>query len=322
MTTVTRRPPKTFSTIFPWRSLKTRVTIFMLTFFLIGIWSLAFYSSYTLQNDMERALGEQQFSTVSIMAADINNEINDRLKGLELISARITPAIMGNAASIQTFLEDRTDFANRFNSGLYVIRLDGTVIADVPVSAGRIGFNYMDRDYVVEALKGKTTISKPFIGKKTLAPAVVMSTPIRDPKGKVIGVFAGGINLGKPSFLDKIANSRYGKTGGFLVVAPQHRLIITATDKNRIMEASPAPGTFPLIDRFLQGYEGTGILVNPRGKEVSERHSRGGLVCGCHTTHRRSLCSDSCHAETDASGDDFPDLAGWHSDLGIVETTA
>jgi len=38
-------------------------------------------------------------------------------------------------------------------------------------------------------------------------------------------------------------------------VAPQHRLVITATDKRRIMEASPPVGAIPEIDRFHQGYE-------------------------------------------------------------------
>ena len=32
---------------FQWRSLKTRVTLSTLTFFLVGIWSVSFYASYT-----------------------------------------------------------------------------------------------------------------------------------------------------------------------------------------------------------------------------------------------------------------------------------
>jgi len=56
------------------------VTIFTLTIFIVGFWSLAFYSSYSLQHDMEHALGEQQFSTVSIIL--IVRPISDAVSGI------------------------------------------------------------------------------------------------------------------------------------------------------------------------------------------------------------------------------------------------
>ncbi len=55
---------------------------------------------------------------------------------------------------------------------------------------------------------------------------------------------------------------------GYLLIAPQYRQVVTATDKSRIMEVLPAPGINPLIDRFIQGYEGSAIIVNPLGVEV------------------------------------------------------
>ncbi len=43
---------------FPWRSLKTRVTLFTLAIFLASIWSLAFYASRMLRAEMQRLLGD------------------------------------------------------------------------------------------------------------------------------------------------------------------------------------------------------------------------------------------------------------------------
>jgi hypothetical protein len=245
--------------IIPWRSLKIRVTIFTLTVFLVGIWSLTFYSSYTLHNDMEQELGEQQFSTVSIIAADINSEIDERLGALEKVAARITPAILGNASSMQAFLEDRIAFRMMFNAGINVTRLDGVVIADVPISMRRIGNNYSDRNHVAGALRGKSTIGNPVMGKMVKAPIVPIAVPILD-KGKVIGTLTGITNLGAPNFLSKITDNVYGKTGGYLLVSRQLRTIVYATDKKRIMEVLPGPGINPLIDRFIQGYERVLVL--------------------------------------------------------------
>jgi sensor histidine kinase regulating citrate/malate metabolism len=61
-------------------SLKTRVTLFTLVIFLISIWSLAFYVSRMLREDMQRLLSEQQFSTSAMLAKAIDNELSDRYR--------------------------------------------------------------------------------------------------------------------------------------------------------------------------------------------------------------------------------------------------
>ena len=71
------------------RSLKTRVTLFTLAIFVASIWALAFYASRMLREDMERLLGEQQYSIVSVLAADINQELGDRLSALETVVERL-----------------------------------------------------------------------------------------------------------------------------------------------------------------------------------------------------------------------------------------
>ncbi|MDZ4163351.1 MAG: hypothetical protein U1D28_15940, partial [Burkholderiales bacterium] len=62
-------------TVPTWQSLKTRVTVFALVVFLFSIWSLSFYLSRSLQADMERLLGEQQFSVVTAVAKEVNDNL-------------------------------------------------------------------------------------------------------------------------------------------------------------------------------------------------------------------------------------------------------
>ena len=267
MTTTTDSVQKSSGKISQWQSLRTRVTLFTLAIFLLGIWSLAFYASYTLHSDMGRTLGEQQFSTVSAIAADINGELAYRLKLLEMMAAKITPAMLGNAAATQTFLDSQISFKMLFNYGGIVIRLDGVAIAETP-NHGRIGLNYGERDFMIEAFKGKTVLGKPVMGKTAHSPILSCAAPIRDTQGKVIGVMAGITDLGKPNFLNPITDNKYGKTGGYLLISPKTRTIVFATDKKRIMETLPAPGKNKVIDRTIQGWEGSHVLVNPFGVEV------------------------------------------------------
>lgn len=254
--------------IFRWRSLKTRVTLFTLAIFLISIWSLAFYTSRMLREDMVRLLGEQQFSTVSLLAKDVNGELEDRFRALETVATTITPAMLGNVAALQSLLERRTIFQSFFNAGTFVTRIDGVATASVPLSAGRAGVDYMDRDYIAAGLKdGKATIGRPVMGRRVLAPIFGMAVPIRDVQGRVIGVLAGVTDLSNPNFLDGITKSTYGKSGTYLLAAPQHNLFITSSDKSRNMRPLPPPGINPLHDKYAKGYEGYGVLVNFRGEE-------------------------------------------------------
>jgi len=281
MTTTTPRPSTTSGAIFQWRSLKTRVTIFTLTFFLIGIWSLAFYSNYKLHNDMEKALGEQQFSTVSIIAAEINAGLDNMMKALEQVAALITPAMLADAATVQTFIETSPVFSMMFNGGVFVLLPDGTAIADFPLSTGRRGINFMDRKYAIGALKeGKTTIGSPVMGKALKSTIFSIATPIHDTNGKVIGALSGTVDLAKPNFLSRITDNSYGKTGGYLLVEPKSRTIVFATDKNRIIEVLPAPGINPPIDRYIQGYEGSGITFRPSDGAETLSSAKGIPVSG------------------------------------------
>lgn len=250
-------------------SLKSKLIIFTSVVFLISIWSLALFASRMLNEEMEQITAKQQFSTASFMAEAINEALETRLKSLEKIASEISPALLTNTVALQELLEQRPLLQILFNSGVFATGTDGTAIADVPLSAGRIGVNYMDRSSISVPIKeGKSIIGRPAMGKKLGAPIFSISVPIRDNQGKAIGVLAGTINLNKPSFLDELTNNHYGKTGGYLLVAPQHRLIVTATDKRLVMAPVSPPGTDKLIDRFIQGYEGSGILVNPVGVEV------------------------------------------------------
>ena len=253
---------------FPWRSLNTRITLTTVTILVISIWMLAFYVSRVLREDMQRLLSDQQLSMASFMASEISEELDNRIKGLENVAGRIGPATMADKSALQKFLEDRPMLQNMFSGGLVALSLDGTAIADAPLSAGRIGVNYADSAHVVTALEeGKSTVGRPVIDKKLGTPIFTIVAPIRA-QSRVIGALVGATELSKPNFLAKVTEGRYGRTGGYLLIAPQYRLVITGTDKSRTMQPLPPRGVNPQIDRFVQGYEGSAVYVNSLGVEI------------------------------------------------------
>lgn len=252
------------------RSLKTRLTLFTLAVFLLGIWTLSLFASQALHRELKDVLGAQQRSTVALLAAQIDAELEQRFAGLnDLAIAAVTSGTVLNAPSVQVLLEQRPATQRFFNGGVIVLDAGGTAIADVPLSTGRVGLNYADVDTVAAALRhGRQTVGKPVIGRVLKAPLFGMTVPIRNAQGKVIGAVYGVTNLGKASFLDKVTQSPYGRSGGFYLTAPQLRLSITATDKEFVMRDLPPAGESPAVDKLASGWEGTQIYTNLAGEEA------------------------------------------------------
>ncbi|EXI66492.1 MAG: Non-motile and phage-resistance protein [Candidatus Accumulibacter adjunctus] len=249
-------------------SLKTRITTLTLALFLLAIWSLTLYATRSLRQDMTHLLGEQQFSTTSIIAVQLNAELATRLQALIQVAGEIPPALLGKPAELQRFLEQRTTFQQLFNGGTRIRDGNALTLASVPYLPQQIGSSYADRDYMVAALReGRASIGRPVISRSLGSPAIALAAPIRGAGGEVIGALSGVIDLGQPNFFDRIVDQRYGRTGGYLIIAPQHALIVTGTDRSRTMSPMPAAGVNRNHDRFVGGYEGYGVALNSRGVE-------------------------------------------------------
>lgn len=250
----------------PARSLKARIILFSATIFVVSLWVLSLYASHALRDDMQQLLGERQFSTVSFVAEEINDELLNRQTALELVAREIDDRLIARPTAVRELLAQRSVLVSMFNGGTWIAGHDGVVIAsDIPAL---IGTNYADRQYMTTVLKeGKSTVSKPITGKVLKDPIFGIAVPIRDAQGRVIGAMAGFTDLSKPNFLDKVTQSGFGKSGGYLLNAPQHGLIVTATDKSRIMQPIPPRGINVMLDRFMKGYEGYGVTLDSRGVE-------------------------------------------------------
>ena len=254
-------------TVIAWHSLKTRVTLAMLVIFAAGLWSLLLISDQMLHENMERQTGEQEFSTVSAVAASLNSDFILRFESLTNAASRIA-TLMPNEKRVHAFLDDSAVLQSMFNGGIIVINRNAEAIADYP-KMDRVGLNYSDRDSVISALKeGKSSVGRPAIGKVWHAPTFLMTVPINDIKGNVIGALSGVVNLDKISFLNRIAENRYGKTGGYVLAASRHNMTVTGTDKSFLTRPFPAPGINPLLDRYAQGFEGSGRTLDASGVDM------------------------------------------------------
>lgn len=239
-----------------------------LAVFLLGVWSITFYALQRLEDDMLDQLGSQQFAAVSTVAAQLDREIQSRLQALERVASEIPQNLLNKPDGLRDYLAGRTNFLILFN-GVRVFNRNAETLTLLPYDPSQLGRSFADRDYMMAALKeGRSIIGKPIISRIINAPVIVMATPIRDLRSnEVIGVLSGVINLGNTSFFDLVTSSHLGTSGGYLVIAPQHGLIITGSDKTRTMTETPPSGVNQNHDRFVAGFEGFGVAKNSRGIE-------------------------------------------------------
>lgn len=257
------------------QSFQRRVLVTTLAIIFAGIWFLSFIVTSSLQKDMERLLASQQYATVSLMAHQIERGFQARVQALEELAGRVGQlGIAHDLEAIQSMLEYRTSLHQLFNGGLLFVDEGFTVRADAPPQPGRRGLTYASSPYLPTVFQEKrTVISPPLIGGALQRPLVVIAAPVLV-DGNVVGVISGAINLALPNFLDDIAAQAYGHSGGYLLVSPRDGVFVTGTQSDYVMARVPESGINPQFDRYMSGYEGSGISVSSKGvAQLSSAHS-------------------------------------------------
>lgn len=249
-------------------SIKTRFALSVLVFTLVVIWGGAFVYSRLLREEMVQQLGHQQFSTVSTLADAIQVELTLRVTVLEAVVEGMPPDLAEDPTQAQAHLESKPALRVLFNDRIRLIRPDGSVVAGVPRTPERLAAQDADRADLTRVLKtGQPAVGRPVTGRGSLRPSLSIMVPVRDGQRRVAAVLAGTLELNGSGILDRIASSRYGRSGGYLLVDTLNQTTIVATNPTRAGRPIPAPGRNPLLDRYLQGYEGFGVTENVRGVE-------------------------------------------------------
>jgi nitrogen fixation negative regulator NifL len=251
------------------QSLQTRIVLATLVVLLTGLATFSYYAGQGLRVDMERLHGRQQYSAVSLTAAQVDLALRARLEALQASADSAADAMQQGPVVLQAVIERNTALSALFNAGVFASRGDGVVIADAPSASGRFGKNLVERDYVTGALgEGKATIGLPMIDGLSSAPTIVMAVPVRDTQGAIIGALAGVTDLAAPNFLDEILAEHYGETGGYLLEASQSGRVVAATDRRRLLQPAPDGAFAKAADRLIEGGERSAVVADAGGAEA------------------------------------------------------
>jgi hypothetical protein len=251
-------------------SLKTKISAAVMLLVWCGIWMLTFIITGQLKQDMTAQIMEQQFSTASYLANIIEEQVKHRFNVLNAYASAIGPELISNPVKASEILKGRILTSSIFQTGVAVVSKEGKVITDYPVIPGRAGGQIEDPDFIRDVVTTKEpSVGKPRTGKFSKKPIIPFAVPVFDRSNKVIAVMAGFTSLSAPTLLGTIERSAYKDfPDRFLVVSRRYRMCVTGSDPTRIMEPVAKPEQNLQLDRFIAGYEGSGITVSKRGVRI------------------------------------------------------
>lgn len=252
-------------------TLKTRLTVTMLALSLLGLWSLSYFSIQVLQQDMERMLGLQQLSAVKVVAASLDGAINEQGNSLSHMARSIQPAMLADPDRLRQLLE-QMDKGNMFDGGLQIHDLQGKMLLSAAASPGASPAPPLQLPAFLNQSRVAVHASDHSTG---LLP---MSVPLLNDDGQRYATLTGLTNLRNSNFLSRLLAAGYGGSGGYMVVEPEQRLVIAATNPAYVLGHVPAPGQSKLIDSFVGGAQGSGVTRNSSGTEVLASAQRSALA--------------------------------------------
>ena len=249
-------------------NLSTRVLLVVLALFVASIWALVARVADVLHTDIEKVVSAHLSATADYVADDIDAKIALRIGLLKEIATSITPATLADPLAVRRLLEQRNLSDRLFPTGIFVVDRAGTMIADHPTLARRVGSSIAQFDYFRSVLAGNQIIGSPLMGRFSKQAAVPLAVPLRDAAGTAVGALVGPIYPSDDNLFGRLEAAKIGNSSYFVVISPKDNVIVSATDKSRILQPLPVPGMNVLLDRRRQGYEGMARETAQGGVEV------------------------------------------------------
>ncbi len=210
-----------------WQSLRTRLVAGALCASVASIWIVTLVIDKYLRADMEAAISAQQYSTVALIASEIERSVNERGAILGKLARRLGDAGAVDGRAAQALLESQSGLEPMFNWGVIVLDAEGVAAASVPGKLDRVGGRYGDLSFFAKLKESdEPVLTPPLRGRRTGAPVVTIAQAIRSPDGRFVGAVLGVTNLHEPNFLDQVGSSKYGRTGDFLVTDIRSRVYV------------------------------------------------------------------------------------------------
>jgi len=248
-------------------SVKARVTLITLLVLVVGLWVLAGYAASLLRRDVEQRASVAQNTAVVLLANQINEQITIRLQALDAVARSVTAEQQLDPVLLHAALQERSLLPTLFNGGVLVFDEDGAVLVGVPAQSERQTPRLVltPADKTVLNQLTRAVVAPAMLGPLRPVPVVSLVAPLptvgASPKRWLTGV----IELRGNSFLDHLGALSTERGNRLMVVAAAQRVIVAATDAQRVMTRQSTPNADADVEAALANALGTRVVSADAG---------------------------------------------------------
>ena len=249
----------------PTFSLKIKMTL--VVFLLLGAVTSAVAGVGLLFfiREFKASMASRQFAAVCAMAGELDDKIVTAQRELVAVAHSVPPALVGDPAGMQRFLDGRLDARQVFGDGIGFFSANGKLAAFSPKSSAPIGADFSPRAFLLRSIASDSPqISEPFQGDRKGRTLVLFAVPVRGADGKPAGFLGGRVDLLKENFLGRLAGLKVGEGGSYFLFNQQRQLLVYR-DRQRLPEGYLAPGANAALDRVVAGFRGSVEALSPAG---------------------------------------------------------
>ncbi|WP_444846952.1 response regulator [Duganella caerulea] len=224
--------------------------------------------THRMQEDYTKVLFTQQTALINRAAEELDDKLTMLLDIIAMSARNQPPALAGSAAQLRAYYQDRAVLS--LFDDLLVLNPHGTIIADLPQQAGRVGIEAADREYFKTVMRTrKPMITEPLIGRGSGQPIVQIVAPVLDAKGEVACVLVGVLRLYKDNLLGHLRKAKVGRTGYYFALtrgpAPVY---VLHPEQSRLLQPRQPNANAATTRALEQGFEGTVDSINGVGERT------------------------------------------------------
>ena len=254
----------------------TRAAVLTGLLFALGLSAITLYALRVFEGRYLQLVGDRQFELVRAHAGRLDDKLRTAQSVLAGVARTVDAAQLANPAALQQSMDARVFLHVSFDRGIRVYDAAGALVMQSP--GGRVLALPAAQEAWLNGLAGRSEahqVSAPFsLSPAQAHPGLLMTTPILDERGRVIGTLVGALDLMSRHYVAGMQDYRVGQ-GGYLFLSTGDRVMLMHPRRERVLRIAAAPGQNAGFDRAIgQRMEGTVETINSEGLHVLVSYAR------------------------------------------------
>lgn len=251
-------------------TLRTKTSLLLVAVAVLAVTATGLVFLRQFQASLGQAILRGADALAQRASTEVSSFLDDGLRDTAAIAENLPAGALagGDVAALEAYFGRMLAIYPKFENGIFILDAQGRLVVDLPAFADMRGKDYSHRAYFRDTMAtGRGLVGEPYISSRHQQPALTFTVPLQDEQGGQLGVLGASVILTSPRALGGLREAHYGQTGYFFIIDTARNMILHP-DADRILRQDVPVGANLLLDRAIDGFEGSGETTNSRGVKM------------------------------------------------------